>query len=990
MLLVRQLKARQQENDSDVTNDTDQQQSRIVNTQHDERQQTISATSASDWDTISSGEGTGVMEVTNDKYYSNNKLRKGTNSVVSKNIENNYEEPRNVSQAPYKGRASGNSATDGRHVLLHDNYTRDHGRAVSADELQFPRQCEDTEDRENSSVEQQKNVNYNRMPYTGGHHSNGSITDSNGNVTSSFEEEIRIRLMLEDASSDDRHNDDNSEVPSDLSTSQIHLSSVANVNDNNSKGSLIRTNNDSSQFTRDMEYYLGMEHHSSPDFLNPPQSSCSSIEFPQQVFDNLRQLKRNRENIQTKLSKFKGFRNSTPVVHGQNIFKSSQGPVTTVMGKASLQTSIRPIIRNPSNVNYSPEVNTNDQTTLDEPFQFYSQNNNNNNQPTSDDRVTVPPQARIYSSSSSGRDQPVSSSIQPIANTPVRIYTEKVKQDGTGRRPLRRRDKFELQKKLVLQNYIKRLLDTKQCNVDQISQSTIDGSSIELSSVRVLNKLLENDESVSITNGSSDVFPSSAGQDSSDSNMIFSDKADLVPGRSAGTHDCDLDRVPSRLSDLEENGSSYRNVLLQDNISGLSSDNTDGQDVQHDLGDPQQSKRISPISTLANSDCCIRSEKISVSKLAPQDGEPEAITQYLNPSSSNSSIYEEVVTDFVDKGQENDRLKISIPVSTPFFSAHEITDSSSSISIPSFPSTSTPTVVSSSILPTGRVSRYVSPIVSAEDQNNRQHNPSNLLRNKVTKQTESPNSGFQAAVNARKSNELQQETSSVVMEEEPVPGYTKTSIQPSSSTSYRTVDVLLSTPPYLGNSSLEEISSLVTCSGGNYSACITDSETTINTLQTQEEIIQRQQEIYRRLEQLNDIKTRFLLNQQRQTKNSEDTRRSSNPPTKSEPINEATKHFSQHQPSSTNQRYPNLSSTQQEPQSSLIKNHHQASTPPHPVTTSPPTPLSTYTYEDITSLSSLCVSSSHGLPPPPPQLSSDGQWTTTSVESGSIQQWQQR
>ena len=91
----------------------------------------------------------------------------------------------------------------------------------------------------------------------------------------------------------------------------------------------------------------------------------------------------------------------------------------------------------------------------------------------------------------------------PIISTPVRLYTEKVKGDGDGKRPMRRKQKYELTKKTLMRNYILKMLATKQEYLAGLSSAS---SAIEVSSSGMLERLAG--KYSSDLNSSSSISPS--------------------------------------------------------------------------------------------------------------------------------------------------------------------------------------------------------------------------------------------------------------------------------------------------------------------------------------------------------------------------------------------------------------------------------------------------------------------------------------------------
>ncbi|RXG60737.1 Centrosomal protein [Armadillidium vulgare] len=66
--------------------------------------------------------------------------------------------------------------------------------------------------------------------------------------------------------------------------------------------------------------------------------------------------------------------------------------------------------------------------------------------------------------------------------TPPKIYTETLKDEGLGVKPVTKREKFEYNKKKVLEIYMRRLLQMKRDELKEISASTVEGSGISVNS----------------------------------------------------------------------------------------------------------------------------------------------------------------------------------------------------------------------------------------------------------------------------------------------------------------------------------------------------------------------------------------------------------------------------------------------------------------------------------------------------------------------------
>nr|XP_045621006.1 uncharacterized protein LOC123772101 isoform X1 [Procambarus clarkii] len=83
-------------------------------------------------------------------------------------------------------------------------------------------------------------------------------------------------------------------------------------------------------------------------------------------------------------------------------------------------------------------------------------------------------------------------------------YFEKMKEEGSGKRPLKRIDKFEMQKKQLLHYYLKKLLNMKGNELINISTSTVEGSGFSVDSLgTLLDAVQEKNKSVSSSEMSS-------------------------------------------------------------------------------------------------------------------------------------------------------------------------------------------------------------------------------------------------------------------------------------------------------------------------------------------------------------------------------------------------------------------------------------------------------------------------------------------------------
>ncbi|KAK8745613.1 hypothetical protein OTU49_000291 [Cherax quadricarinatus] len=113
-------------------------------------------------------------------------------------------------------------------------------------------------------------------------------------------------------------------------------------------------------------------------------------------------------------------------------------------------------------------------------------------------------------------------------------YFEKLKEEGSGKRPLRRKDKFEMQRKEIIHCYLRKLMHLKGPELENMSALTVEGSGFTLSSLNTLvDSLQEKDESVFTVSSPN---PSSSVRELAESNNNSSYK--------------DIDDVPVKLSSL--------------------------------------------------------------------------------------------------------------------------------------------------------------------------------------------------------------------------------------------------------------------------------------------------------------------------------------------------------------------------------------------------------------------------------------------------------
>lgn len=118
-------------------------------------------------------------------------------------------------------------------------------------------------------------------------------------------------------------------------------------------------------------------------------------------------------------------------------------------------------------------------------------------------------------------------------STPTSMYTEKLKGEGSGQRPLKKKQKFELKKKEIIQHYINELLKMKGDDLLQISASTVEGSGLTISCMSAFLKAMEK-----------------TGDDStlSSSYLSLKHRSPSLPRYSSTSSYEDIDEIPVRLS----------------------------------------------------------------------------------------------------------------------------------------------------------------------------------------------------------------------------------------------------------------------------------------------------------------------------------------------------------------------------------------------------------------------------------------------------------
>ncbi|XP_047498198.1 uncharacterized protein LOC125045124 [Penaeus chinensis] len=118
-------------------------------------------------------------------------------------------------------------------------------------------------------------------------------------------------------------------------------------------------------------------------------------------------------------------------------------------------------------------------------------------------------------------------------STPTSMYTEKLKGEGSGQRPLKKKQKFELKKKEIIQHYINELLKMRGDDLLQISASTVEGSGLTISCMSAFLEAMEK-----------------TGDDStlSSSYLSLKHRSPSLPQNSSTSNYEDIDEIPVRLS----------------------------------------------------------------------------------------------------------------------------------------------------------------------------------------------------------------------------------------------------------------------------------------------------------------------------------------------------------------------------------------------------------------------------------------------------------
>ncbi|XP_076068878.1 uncharacterized protein LOC143041080 isoform X2 [Oratosquilla oratoria] len=148
---------------------------------------------------------------------------------------------------------------------------------------------------------------------------------------------------------------------------------------------------------------------------------------------------------------------------------------------------------------------------------------------------------------------PLPSHSTPITtqNVHPRLYKEELKEEGSGKRPVKKKHKFEFHRKQILKQYAERLIAMKQNEVQQISASTVNSSGLTISSLGQLSAMAEK-------NYDTDSDKSSGSQSSSVSESISS---------SSLISQCDTDKVPTKLScSMNQSEENSHSALTNDQV----------------------------------------------------------------------------------------------------------------------------------------------------------------------------------------------------------------------------------------------------------------------------------------------------------------------------------------------------------------------------------------------------------------------------------------
>lgn len=209
----------------------------------------------------------------------------------------------------------------------------------------------------------------------------------------------------------------------------------------------------------------------------------------------------------------------------------------------------------------------------------------------------------------------------PQSSTPS-TYTQKLKEEGSGQRPLKRKVKLEMQKKKLLQYYLKKLLDMKRDEVENISASTVEGSGLSMSS---LSSLLETWHKYSDSSESSVTVMPSSSKEMTESNSDSSYT--------------DIDRVPVKLSricaTLDESSSVYNipkgNSRVPSTELDANPSTTSSESFHKD--DPKKSSKLPSSLCTTTSESSIESK---FRKVLSQDVNRQLQRRKISSSSSSS------------------------------------------------------------------------------------------------------------------------------------------------------------------------------------------------------------------------------------------------------------------------------------------------------------------------------------------------------------------
>ncbi|CAL4069508.1 unnamed protein product [Meganyctiphanes norvegica] len=162
------------------------------------------------------------------------------------------------------------------------------------------------------------------------------------------------------------------------------------------------------------------------------------------------------------------------------------------------------------------------------------------------------------------------SSVPMISSTPKPTYSQEIKMDGTGKRPKKKKDKFQEQKSKLLEYYSKKLINMKEDQLLEQMSDSAEGSHVTVTSLTPLLNNMKRNPKESLTSTSIHLS-------SSNSSQSFSSN---YP---------DIDEIPTRLS----KGPSYN---LSSSKSSLSNSDTNIQIIYEGSNDATNTLSINDTS----------------------------------------------------------------------------------------------------------------------------------------------------------------------------------------------------------------------------------------------------------------------------------------------------------------------------------------------------------------------------------------------------------